>query len=342
MATGRAGPGRPTSPASSPAPSTGSRSARRRRPVADGPVCAAGHELGRQRHRVRPGRLRLGRRRLPDADLGRPRHLRDARRDVRGVGRPARHLRRRPPAAAATCASSGSSPSRSCRRSSSRATSRGATTRPTCSPSSPATAGRTRSSGSSRGARARHRGHRRRRLQPPRPVRPRPVAVRRLGRGRRRRHLLLQRRARRHALGRDPPRLRPRRGPHVPARQRADLAGGVPLRRPAVRLDGLHPDRRRRPERPGSAPCPTAGRSWPGSTTRSARASRGRSRSPRTSRTTRSLVDADRRGRGGVRRAVGRRVHPPGPARARGRRRRRARHGRGRRRRSSARVAATR
>ncbi len=67
----------------------------------------------------------------------------------------------------------------------------------------------------------RHRGHRRRRLQPPRPVGSRPVAVRRLGRGRGRRDLLLQRRPRRHAVGRDPPGLRSRRGPHLPARQRA-------------------------------------------------------------------------------------------------------------------------
>ena len=82
-------------------------------------------------------------------DLGRPRDLRAARRDVRREGRPAGHLRHAPAAGSRTCASSASRPSRSCRRSSSPATSRGATTRPTCSPSSPATAGPTRSSGSS-------------------------------------------------------------------------------------------------------------------------------------------------------------------------------------------------
>ena len=89
--------------------------------------------------------------------------------------------------------------------------------------------------------RARDRGHRRRRLQPRRAVRSRPVAVRRLGRGRRRRDLRLQRRAGDDAVGGDPPRLRPRRGPHVPARQRDDVARGVPLRRAALRLDREHP-----------------------------------------------------------------------------------------------------
>ena len=75
-------------------------------------------------------------------------------------------------------------------------------------------------------------------------------------RGRRRRDLLLQRRPRRHAVGRDPPRLRPRRGPDVPARQRDDLARGVPLRRPSVRFDRAHPDRRTatRPTRPRPLP----------------------------------------------------------------------------------------
>ena len=48
----------------------------------------------------------------------------------------------------------------------------------------------------------------------------------------------------RHAVGRDPARLRPRRGPDVPARQRDDLARGVPVRRPPLRFDRPHPDRR--------------------------------------------------------------------------------------------------
>ena len=105
------------------------------------------------------------------------------------------------------------------------------------------------------GPRARHRGDRRRRLQPPRPERPRPVAVRRLERERRRRDLLLQRRTGDHAVGLDPTRLRPRRGAHVPARQRADLARGVPVRRPAPRCDAVHPHGRRRPRRPRLGPA---------------------------------------------------------------------------------------
>ena len=119
---------------------------------------------------------------------------------------------------------------------------------------------------------ARDRRHRRRRLQPHRAVGPRPVAVRRLVRGRRRRDLLLQRRARADAVGHDPSRLRPRRGPVLPPRQRADLARGVPVRRPAVRRDRAHPDDRRAGHARDRA---RAGRSWPGSTTRSTRASRG-------------------------------------------------------------------
>ena len=55
-----------------------------------------------------------------------------------------------------------------------------------------------------RRARPWHRGHRRRRLQPPRSVGPGPVAVRRLGRGRWRRDLLLQRRAGRSRRGARP------------------------------------------------------------------------------------------------------------------------------------------
>ena len=54
------------------------------------------------------------------------------------------------------------------------------------------------------------------------------------------------------------------------------------------------------------------------------------------------LVDPDRRGRGRLRGPVGRRVHPPRPARARGRRRCGPRHRRGRRRHRRARAAATR
>ena len=67
----------------------------RRRPLAHRPLRAPGHDVGRERGRVRQRRIRLGRRRLPDAGLGRPRHLRAPRRDVRGHGRQARHVRRR-------------------------------------------------------------------------------------------------------------------------------------------------------------------------------------------------------------------------------------------------------
>ena len=101
------------------------------------PVCAPRDEFGRQRHRLRPGRLRLGRRRLRDAVLGRPGHLRDARRHLCRHGRPARHVRCGAAGGSPTSSASVFRPSRSCRRSSSRATSRGATTRRTCSPSSP-------------------------------------------------------------------------------------------------------------------------------------------------------------------------------------------------------------
>ena len=86
----------------------------------------------------------------------------------------------------------------------------------------------------------------RRRLQPFRPERPRPLAVRRLERERQGRDLLLQRLAQRHPLGRHPPRLRTQRGPPVHPRQRALLAGGVPSRRAALRHDPLHPQRARR------------------------------------------------------------------------------------------------
>ncbi len=120
-------------------------------------------------------------------------------------------------------------------------------------------------------------------------------------RGRRRRDLLLQRRSRRDAVGRDAPRLRARRGPDVPARQRDDLARGVPLRRPALRFDRPHADRRglSGPARFDSR-CPTAGRSWPGSTTRSARPA--------------AVEDHDRRGPRG--RPDPRRRRPPTAARA--------------------------
>ena len=236
-ATARPARGRRTSRAWSPAPSTASRSARATatcrastRTPARSPTRSATASST-----TRPA-FDWGDDDVPDAVLGRPGHLRDARRHVRGVGRPRAARSTTPAAGCATSSIWACPPSRSCRRSSSRATSRGATTRPTCSPSSRRYGGPGRVQAvRPRRARARHRRHRRRRLQPPRAVGPRPLAVRRLGRGRRRRHLLLQRRPRRDAVGRDAPGLRPRRGPDVPARQRDDLARGVPLRRPALR-----------------------------------------------------------------------------------------------------------
>ena len=200
-------------------------------------------------------------------------------------GRPAGHVRRRPRAARRTCATLGVSrrPGDAAVRVRRRHLA-GATTRPTCSRSSRATAGRTRSSGSS--------ATRTRTASPSSSTSSTTTSARptstcggsTAGREDDGGGIYFYNDERAHdAVGRDPPGLRPRRGPHVPARQRADLARGVPLRRPPVRLDRLHPDRRRRPG-DADAARPTAGRSWPGSTTRSGPASRGRSRSPRTSR----------------------------------------------------------
>ena len=88
---------RSTSPAPPMATSTRSRSEPPRATVADRPSCPAADELGRQRDRVRARRLRLGRRRVPDARLERPRDLRAPRGHVPpGHARPARHARRRP------------------------------------------------------------------------------------------------------------------------------------------------------------------------------------------------------------------------------------------------------
>ena len=100
--------------------------------------------------------------------------------------------------------------------------------------------------------RSRHRRARRRRVQPPGPVRPGHLALRWLVGERQGRHLLLPGRPLRHPMGRHPARLRPSRGARLPARQRHDLARGVPHRRTALGRHRVHQlDQRRRVGRPG-------------------------------------------------------------------------------------------
>ncbi len=186
--------------------STGSPS---RRPVATAvaprPVRPAGHQLGRQRGRLRPGGVRLGRRRASPCRAGTTwsstsstsapsRPAQDRRGDFdRAVAAPALPARpghqRRPGHAAVRVRRRhlvGLQPGPPVRH---RVGLRRAGRLQALHPGGP---------------RARHRGHRRRRLQPPRPVRPGPVAVRRLERGRGRRHLLLPGRAGDDARGATP------------------------------------------------------------------------------------------------------------------------------------------
>ena len=144
--------------------------------------------------------------------------------------------------------------------------------------------GRAEAAGQGR-PRAGHRGHPRRGLQPPRPVRPGPVAVRRLVGGRQGRHLLLPGRALIHALGRDSPGLRPRGRARVPARQRAPVAGRVPGRRPALGCHGLHLEHHRRWPHGGRMSSRMAGTSWPPSRARWPSVTPVGCSSPRTSRT---------------------------------------------------------
>ena len=142
------------------------------------------------------------------------------------------------------------------------------------------------------------------------------------------------------AVGRDPPRLRPRRGPHVPARQRDDVARGVPLRRPALRLDRPHPDRRRvtRATPASSLPDGWSFMAWINDEIRA--------RQPwkitiaEDLQDDPSLVEPDRRGRRRVRRPVGRGLRPPRPPRGHRRRRRATATSTRSSRRSSARAAA--
>ena len=193
--------------------------------------------------RVRPGGLRLGRRRLRHAALGRPCDLRDARRHVRAAAdRPGTFdapaggcptssdlgvsaIQVMPPFEFAGDISWGYNPAhlfaiesayggpdafkRSCARPTSTASRSSSTSSTTTSARPTWTCG-----GSTAGPRATAAGS---------------TSTTMNGR---------------HAVGRDPARLRSRRGPHVPARQRHDLARGVPVRRPALRCHGAHPDRR--------------------------------------------------------------------------------------------------
>ena len=171
-----------------------------------------------QRRRLRPRRLRLGGRHVRLPAPRRARHLRDPHRLVRrGRGRRRRPRRTRRQARLPRRARH-QRRSSSCPSPSSPATTRGATTRRTPSPSRASYGGPDALKDFvKRGPPARHRGHPRRRPQPLRPERPRPVAVRRLERGRQGRDLLLQRRALVDAVGRHPPRLRPRGGARLPA-----------------------------------------------------------------------------------------------------------------------------
>ena len=247
-------------------------------------------------------------------------------------GRPAGRLRPGDPAPARTCASSASAPSRSCRRSSSPATCRGATTRPTSSPSSPATAGRMPSSASSR--RPTSTGSRSSSTSSTTTSGRRDLDLWRFdGWAERpgRRDLLLQRRAGGHAVGRHAPRLRPRRGPHVPARQRDDLAGGVPAATACastatVYIRAVDGD----PADPEELPDGWSFMAWINDEIRGAPAVEAHDRRGHPGRPDARGAPTGR-GRRRVRRPVGRRLHPSGP------RRRstagddaRSRHGRGR------------
>ena len=219
---------------------------RRHGALPDRPLRPRGHDLRGQRHRGRSS-ARLARRRVRDGGLERGGDLRDARRHLpparRGDRRDLRRCDREARASEAARGERGADhagdgvrrrrllglqPRAHLRRRERLRRPRGL-------------------QGLHRGrAPERDRGDPRRRLQPFRPERPRPLAVRRLERERQGRDLLLQRLAQRHALGRHPPRLRTQRGPPVHPGQRALLAGRIPSRRAALRHDPLHPQRARR------------------------------------------------------------------------------------------------
>ena len=177
------------------------------------------------------------------------------------------------------------------------------------------------------GPRPRHRRGDRRGRQPPRPERPRSVALRRLARGRRRRHLLLQRRPCRDPVGCDATRLRPTRGPRLPRAEPVDVVPRVRGGRTPLRLDRQHPQRRRfdrsgtRPARRGALP--------PGDERGGACGLPVRRDDRRGPAGRRSGDRTGERGRVRVRPPVGGRLRAPGASHARGPRRRAPRHRRG-------------
>ena len=250
--TARPRPGRPTSPGADPATSTVRPS--RPRPATCNRIDPRARRLTNSVGNgvdLRRRRLRLGRRRVPPAAVERPRRSTSSTsgRSAQGMhGRPGtldgvrrrlRYLRElgvgaiqlMPPFEFAGDRSWGYNPAY-----------------PFAVESDLRLAGRPQGA---RPRRPRRRDRRlpRRRLQPPRAVRSRPLAVRRLVRERQGRDLLLRGRAVDDAVGRHAARLRPVGGPGVPPRQRDPVARGVPGRRPALGRDLLHLEHLRRRER---------------------------------------------------------------------------------------------
>ena len=228
---------------SRPAPSASSRSGRPTVTCRDRPLRAPGHDVGRQLGRVRQHRASTGATTTSSSRAGTSssstsstsgRSLARPTSAARSTSRPTARV----PAEARRVGGPGDAAS------SSPATSAGATTRPTCSRSRARTAGRrvqgfirdahahgSRSSSTSStttsGRRTSTCGGS---TAGPRATAAGSTSTTTSGAD---------------AVGHDPPRLRPRRGPVLPPRQRAHMARGVPVRRPAVRCDRPHPDGRR-------------------------------------------------------------------------------------------------
>ena len=217
-------------------------------------VRARSDQLHRQRRHSRSA-LRLGRRPIQDSELERTRHVRTPRRHLRrrrtGRRRSREVRKRRAPFRLPQETRHQLHPDHAHRR-----VRRGSLVGLQSRPYVRRRIGLRRSEGLQGTREAspqkRHRGDSRRGLQPLRPERPRPLALRRLERTRRRRNLLLQRRASHHPVGRHPAGLRPAAGAAIHPRQRADVARRVPRRRPAHGHDSVHP-RRRRLGQPSSA-----------------------------------------------------------------------------------------